>query len=154
MSLPPSVQYAFDAAATEKLFVDSLLRTVQQRIQGQHFAGSVFRMPREGARPMRYLVDAILPESFDQGEIKFYVIGEDVGSNGVSEPFGTGVVFAPRSLTIAEIADFDGDGWADAAYCVWPRAEGTRGTAMAVGFVDGMWHEIEAPTIELLECNP
>jgi len=145
-----SVQRSFEQSDPERAHIDSLLEAIRVDMGLTHFAGTLFRFDRDEAEPREYFLFMIPPPTYRGGEMVFVGLGGTLSS---TPSFHTGVTFAPRSLSVSEIDDYDGDDLPDVAYCVWPQEESADGRSHAVGIRGGVWYDLPADSLTLPACS-
>jgi hypothetical protein len=94
-----------------------------------------------------------------QEELALYAIDLGVSPPTVSPPYNLGTN-STNSVVLRGIADFDGDGLADVAYCRWPDSPGPEGGGpsqvgqlQVVGYRGGSWYVIKQPKVSFLSCG-
>jgi hypothetical protein len=141
------VQWMFEPRADERQQLAPLLARVGGEGGGPdlRLGGTLHRFDAPGT-PARYLLVAFRdttppPAVLGEQEVLLYQLAD----GGVSTPFR--VTTSPQSshpFAVARIADFDGDGAPDLAYCI-NAGEGDGGEPSIVGHRSGAWYTIPLP---------
>lgn len=136
-----AMQSQFSADADEQRWLDSVFRHVGDSLTLFHMPGFVAALTTSANDRSRYVFVILLPEQQLNGEeLVFAVQRADTGAV-VSEGYRTGVKWGPRAgLTLDKVADFDGDGAADVAFCLWEAIGG--GQSLILGFHGHTLYEI------------
>lgn len=153
-----AVAWMFVPTDEEQRRLDLALEVVRRRYRprADPLIGELYRLAADSSdtTTRRFLLVAGMrgtsaPQAASES-IHFIVLEPFSGS--VSPPSPWQIDRTPDGFEITRIADLDGDGAADIAYCVWQDDENARGTAYAAGFTRGRWHRLESPTAGIPEC--
>lgn len=141
------VQWMFEPRAGERQRLDSLLARLGGEGDGPdlRLGGALHRFDSPAA-PGRYLLVAFRdttppPAVLGEQEVLLY----QLTGEGASAPHRLRTSPASSDpFSVARIADFDGDGAPDLAYCT-NASEGDAGEPAIVGYRGGAWYTIPLP---------
>lgn len=153
-----AVAWTFVPTDEEERRLELALESVRQRYrrQADPLIGELYRLAADSSdtTTRRFLLvagmrDTIAPQAANES-IHFIVL--EPFSGAVSPPSPWKIRRTPDGFGVTRIADLDGDGSADIAYCVWPDDENARGIAYAASFTQGMWHRIPSSSAGIPAC--
>ncbi len=149
------IQWMFRPTVRERAILDSLLQTIATRYisNGKPLDGEIHRYATDTTGD-RYIVVASIPgtsEPGDRPQLKFFILG--ISPPRVSAPSAPGISDALDHFAVSKIEDYDSDGNADLAYCIWDGPRGTPGTPRGIGYRDSSWYAISATTA-FPRCEP
>jgi hypothetical protein len=149
----PKITFKFSRSEAERLLLDSLFVELRDRLGDERIVfGILYRFAPEGTVDRRYLLDVVLHNDpagrARRGDVRFFVLGDDVSTSGVSSAFEIDVEFGMHgdSFIIMEIADFDSDEFPDVAYCA-------KRALHVVGYRHGTWYQITDAARPLPVCE-
>ena len=136
-----AVHYRTHVSGPERTKLDSLLMRIRNSDSGAKGSldGELDRLPSR-QDSSRFVLTMVRSGNGSDGQIVLYVLGSSV-PGGVSAPYNTGIVDQPGRFRPLPIADFDGDGLADYAYCSWQSDSGI-GELHVVGFGPPGWYSV------------
>jgi hypothetical protein len=145
----PLITFTFRRSEGERLLLDSLLVQLYGRLEGRLLFGILYKFAAEETADRRYLLDVTLEDDpARRGDVRFFVMGDNVGTSGVSSAYEIDVEFGMHgdSFGIVEITDFDSDGFPDVAYCA-------KRALHVVGYRHGTWYQITDAARPLPVCE-
>lgn len=144
-----NIQWMFKPTAAERAGLDSLLvrAAAEFRVQPNLVVGELYQLP-----PSRYVLATSVADSSGI-VLRFLALvpGPNQGSWVLSPALARD---RPGNFAVTHIADFDGDGVADVAYCVWPDTPGSPGVARVLGLRDDRWYYVGDPDAAPPPCGP
>lgn len=150
------VQWMFRPSARERVTLDSLLQTIHARYHsnGKQLDGELYRFSTDTSAD-RYALVASIPRTSDQGvspQLRFFVLG--ISPPRISSPSEIAIADSLDHFAVSKVEDYDSDGRADLAYCVWDGPRGAPGMSRGIGYRDSSWYPIATPTPPLPRCEP
>lgn len=147
------VQFRTNVTEAERAELDSLLRRISAGSSGpsQFVEGEVDRLPSSTSMD-RFVLTSSRSEGASEDRIVLYALGGAI-PGGVSDPYDTGISDQPGRFRPMPILDYDGDGSADYAYCIWPTDSGSA-TFHAVGYRVSGWYPIRELKVPMPDCGP